>query len=237
MKKRKTHEQFVSELFLINPNIEVISEYIGCIDKVKCKCKIDGHMWDMTPNNLLRGHGCPECKKHSVSKACRKTHEEFVEELYFINDNIEILSPYNGTHSKIKCKCKIDGYIWDTTPHHLLMGYGCPKCKSSIGEKKICEILQELNIYYIEQYRFNDCRNKRPLPFDFYLPDHNACIEYQGGQHYFAVTYFGGQDKFEDQQKKDEIKRIYCKNNDIKLIEIPYWDFDNIKSIIEEKIL
>lgn len=237
MGKRKTHEQFISELYLINSNIEILGEYIGAMTKIKCKCKIDGYIWYMTPNNLLRGHGCPVCKKQSISKLNGKTHEDFIDEIKLINKDIEILSQYNGTHNKIKCKCKVDGHVWTTTPHHLLDGYGCPKCKSSIGEKTICDILQELNIDYIEQYRFDNCRDKRPLPFDFYLPNYNTCIEYQGGQHYFPVKYFGGQNKFEEQQKKDEIKRDYCKNNNINLIEIPYWEFKSIRNIIKENIL
>lgn len=237
MRIRKTHEEFITELFLINSNIEVLGEYIGCMTKIKCKCKIDGHIWYITPNNLLSGHGCPVCKGRKTSEIFKTTHDDFIRKLHLINNDIEILSEYTRTHDKIKCKCKIDDYVWTTTPHHLLEGYGCPKCNSSIGEKTICDILQELKINYIEQYRFDDCRNKRPLPFDFYLPDYNTCIEYQGGQHYFAVKYFGGQDKFEDQQKKDKIKRDYCSNNNINLIEIPYWEFNNIKNIIKENVL
>lgn len=229
------HELFVNELFNINKNIEVIGTYIGSMTKIECKCKIDEHVWSSTPNNLLSGHGCPLCARRRNPKLQKKTHEQFIKELEDINPNIEILSQYDGTHSKIKCRCKKDDHTWYTTPHNLLTNKnGCPKCKISKGEDKICLVLNSLCIEYIEQYRFENCRNKRPLPFDFYLPNYNMCIEYQGGQHYFSVDYFGGSSRFEEQQKKDDIKRDYCKTNNIKLIEIPYWEFDNIEDIIRK---
>ena len=233
----KSHKQFIKELNDINPDIEVIGEYINSYTKIKCQCKIDKNIWYSTPNNLLSGHKCPICSNKHRSVLYSKSHEQFVKELIQINPDIEILGEYSGGHNKIQCRCKKDGHMWYAEPHHLLYGQSCPKCKSSKGEQKICSILQQLNITYIEQYRFDDCKYKRTLPFDFYLPEHNMCIEYQGGQHYFAVDYFGGNDWLIEQQKRDSIKRLYCQNNGIDLIEISYLDFDNIEDIIKEKII
>ena len=66
------------------------------------------------------------------------------------------------------------------------------------------------------------------MPFDFYLPDYNVCIEYNGLQHY--TKRFGMSDEdFKDRQKKDLIKEQYCEDNNITLINIPYWDYKNIE--------
>ena len=77
------------------------------------------------------------------------------------------------------------------------------------------------------------------MPFDFYLSDYNMCIEYDG-EHHYKPTRFGGmskekaKDRFEFQQQKDKIKNRYCQENKIKLLRIPYWEFDNIEEILNE---
>ena len=82
---------------------------------------------------------------------------------------------------------------------------------------EICDIV------YVYQKIFKDCKDKNPLPFDFYLPEYNMCIEYQGQQHYYPVEIFGGKKTFEKQQKHDNIKKEYCQKNNITLFEIPYY--------------
>ena len=109
-------------------------------------------------------------------------------------------------------------------------------CKSSRGEKKIISFLKNENIQYFSQFKFDECKNKNKLPFDFYLPNHNICIEFQGEQHYHPIPYFGGEDKLKKVKKRDQIKRNFCKNNLIKLIEIPYWDRCCIFKILKENI-
>ena len=94
-----------------------------------------------------------------------------------------------------------------------------------------------MNIPYIRQYRFNDCRDKNQLPFDFYLPKHKICIEYDGEQHFESIEHFGGDERLEDTQLKDKIKTKYCKRHKIRLIRIPYWDYDRIEDIIMGEIL
>ena len=78
-----------------------------------------------------------------------------------------------------------------------------------------------------------------PLKFDFYLPDYNCCIEYDGKQHFEPIDYFGGKNGFIKTQERDDIKNQYCKNNDIKLIRIPYTDlkkldFTYLKQALEQ---
>lgn len=122
--------------------------------------------------------------------------------------------------------------------------FRCGKCKSeyvSFGENRISNILKEYNINYDSQYKFDDCKCIRPLPFDFYLPDYNILIEYDGRQHY-KPSNFGGidndraLDNFISTKIHDTVKTIYCKENNIKLIRIPYWDFNNIEEILIKEL-
>ena len=228
----KTTEYFINELKEINKNIEVLGEYINDKTKIKVKCKKDGHEWETTPNNLLHGYGCPKCSGNIRNK----TTEYFINELKQINDNIEILGEYVNNSTKIKVKCKKDGHEWSATPNNLLSGYGCPKCNASKGEKRIAKYLDSRNIEYKSQYKFNNCKSKHKLPFDFYIPNLNVAIEYDGRQHYEIIDYFDGLDGFIDVKVRDTIKTKYCEKNNIKLIRIPYWDFDNIEEILEKEL-
>ena len=226
-----THEEFIDRMKKANNNIEILGEYINIDTKIKCRCKIDGYEWETIPYSLLNNIGCPKC-----SGKATKTTKEFIKEIKKINDNIEILGEYVNNRTKIKCKCKIDNHIWKATPNNLLSGYGCPKCSSSKGEKRIAKYLDNNNIEYKEQYKFNNCKFKKCLPFDFYIPSLNTIIEYDGRQHYEIVEWFGGLDGFVDTKIRDIVKTLYCKENNIKLIRIPYWDFDNIEEILDREL-
>ena len=75
---------------------------------------------------------------------------------------------------------------------------------------------------YIKQYKFNDCKNKQPLPFDFYIKSKNICIEYDGEQHFIVKKHWGGINSLEYIKQNDNIKTKYCEDNNIKLIRIKY---------------
>lgn len=74
------------------------------------------------------------------------------------------------------------------------------------------------------------------LTFDFYLPEHNICIEYDGEQHFKPIKIFGGNLYFKQIKYHDKIKTQYCKTNNIELIRIPYTKFKNIKQILKIKV-
>ena len=71
---------------------------------------------------------------------------------------------------------------------------------------------------------------------DFFLPKHNIAIEFNGAQHYKPIKLFGGEEKFIQQQERDMTLRLYCEQNKIKLIEIPYWDINNIDTILTKEL-
>lgn len=139
--RRKTHEEFIKEMEEKQPNIEVLSEYIGATKKVDCKCKVCNYEWSSTPDNLIHKHGCPKCSKVTSGEKKRKTTKQFKEELSKINPNIEVLGEYIGAREHILVKCKIDGHEWSPMATTLVNkdnvgNYrGCPKC----GARSISE--------------------------------------------------------------------------------------------------
>lgn len=103
-------------------------------------------------------------------------------------------------------------------------------CKSH-GERIITETLNKLNINYIREYSFSDCRslNNYPLRFDFYCPDYNLLIEFQGKHHYEPVNKYPKAKRVTEKTKiNDQIKINYCQSRNIDLITIPYWELENI---------
>ena len=108
-------------------------------------------------------------------------------------------------------------------------------CLNSYYNSYIALLLTNMNITYQPEYvvKINDTNYR----YDFYLPDYNLIIEYDGEQHYFPVN-FGGWDelelhkKFKATQEHDQIKTQYCADNNINLLRIPYWEKQNIETII-----
>ena len=94
----------------------------------------------------------------------------------------------------------------------------------SKGEREVIAYLNKNG--YKDRREHRICCNlgfQRNVYIDFYLPKENVFIEYNGRQHYEPVEYFGGEEQFERQQKRDAWVRHYCIDNGIKLIEIPYY--------------
>lgn len=233
---KKTHDQFVRSLSVISPEIEVIGEYVNSQAPILCRCA-KGHEWMSRPNDLMQGKSCPKCAHNA-----KKTHQEFVDDLAKISNRIVAIDQYIGSHNKIRFRCVIDGHIWMASPSNILRGYGCPKCNQSKGEDRIERYLVSRCISFEQQYIFSDCISERALPFDFYIPIHNCAIEYDGEQHFKPVKFGGisiekAQNEFSKLQSRDAIKNDYCKEHDIKLIRIPYTEFDEIENILDKQLL
>ena len=220
--KLKTNDQYIAELFEINPNIEAMEPYIDSVTPIWHRCLIDNYQWKAAPSHTLRGTGCPKCKG-----TLKHTHEEFVLKLGLVNPDIEPVEEYNGGKNKITFRCKIDGYTWEARPDGALDGKGCPKCQETKGEKSVRHWLEEHKIKYVYQKVFNDCKDKNVLPFDFYIPDYNILIEYDGQQHFEPIDFAGrGKEwalrQFKVTQRHDNIKNLYCQLNNIRLLRISY---------------
>lgn len=124
--RKTTTEEFISRLNMINPNITVLGEYKSSSERVKCKCKICGHIWNPQANCLLQGRGCPKCKNILNGNRLRYTQEEFLAKIK--NSNILPLEDYIDSKTKIRFRCLKCNYEWPTTPEVLFSGHGCPNC-------------------------------------------------------------------------------------------------------------
>jgi len=206
-------------------------EYQKLIDnKLTILCPIHGEFKQLIYDHL-KGCGCPSCsglKKHDNFSFIEKSKTIHGEKYDYT------LVDYKSYENKVKIICPIHG-VFEQTPHNHLSGAGCPICFESKGERNITKLLIDNEIKYIRQHRFKDCRDKTPLPFDFYLPEHNTCVEYDGRQHFESIIKWGGETGLIDRQKKDKIKTEYCEAHNIKLIRVSYKEKINNKLI--KKIL
>lgn len=243
--RKKTHEEFVEEVAVKNPGVKVLGKYISDNVKIKFQCNNPdcGYIWFTTPDKIVhRIAGCPKCTKLNMMKKRTKTHESFVDEIQKKNSNIEVVGKYSGVKTKIEFKCRICGSIWSSTPDSVLnANTGCPICAQSHGERSITNWLQNNFVYFIPQYKFDNCRDIGPLPFDFYLPEYNICIEYDGIQHFQPVNFGGISDEcaminLKKTQMHDNIKNNYCQQYGIMLIRISYLEKNNIDAILNDII-
>ena len=147
------------------------------------------------------------------------------------------------------------GYVWhfkcdcgnekDIPLSKVLSGQtsSCGCYLKSKGEYRVEEILINLSILYENQKSFNDCVNPKTggkLYFDFYLPNYNCSIEYDGEQHYRDKQHKmwnGTKESFAIRRYRDNIKNQYCKEHNIKLIRIPYWDYNKLNEEYIQKAL
>jgi Zn finger protein HypA/HybF involved in hydrogenase expression len=209
----------------------LINELIIQSKKYKLKCilcdTIFSNTWD---NHVNKKQGCPECNPSGRKK---RTLDSIKSQISNLNTGYEYdWDTYNGYFSSnFKIKCQKHGWFNQQVSNHL-MGQRCPKCKQSKGEKEIEKFLIENSIEYETQKRFNNCKNKKMLPFDFYIPSINLCIEYDGELHYNSVEFFGGNEHLKKTLKHDAIKSKFCKENNINLIRISYFNFQNINKIL-----
>lgn len=213
-------------------------EYINADTKVTITCKEHGEFKQL-PNSHSSGNGCPKCGIVKNGETHRSNLGEFVEKANKVHDfkysyeNVE----YILAREKVSIICHEHGIFWQNAESHL-RGRGCPKCKKSKGHTKVRNILENLLIKYEEEYKFEECRYKRCLPFDFSILINNslALIEYQGIQHYIPISFGSkratGEQKFEIYQERDNIKKKYCIDNNIPLLCLKY-DEDHL---MEEKI-
>jgi len=231
----KTTEEFIESSKLVHGEKYDYSlvNYINSTTKVIIICKIHGKFYQTPPNHLCFHNGCPMCNSSK-----KMNTNEFIEKSKLIHDNKYDYSlvEYKKAKIKIKIICAEHG-IFEQTPSGHLSGRGCPKCgiKISKGEKEIANILDDNDINYIKEYEFNDCKYIKNLRFDFYLPEHRTCIEYDGKQHFESVDYFGGYISYNKIMFNDKIKNEFCIKNNINLIRIRYDENIKEKMILYNK--
>ena len=225
-------DYILNKISTINPNVELLEDFNNLTDRIECRCKKHGIISHKSIQEILKGRGCIECGREKLSEKGFLTISEYQNKVNNKTNNIEVLE-YLGINSNAHFKCKQCGYDWWSSAGSMANnGKQCPNCERYYsGEKFVSDFLEKHNIQFIPQYRFEDCKDKRSLPFDFYLPFYRTCIEYDGIQHFRQRN---GWTDLELIQKHDEIKNKYCNDNNIQLIRIPY--YEDTESFLLEKL-
>lgn len=222
---------------------EPIDHYTNNRTRMQCYDS-EGYIIKLTLDSLGK------CKTYQrFSPTCNA--ENFVRNLNLWGQNNKFKSKVidfepslvTSKHYDLICECNCENHtIFKVRFENWKSGSKtrCNICTAKISniEFKVQDFLENNNIRYTSQYRFKECKDKKPLPFDFYLKDYNACIEVDGEQHFYNNGFYLKSNRpdtsFEDRQKKDKIKDDFCKENRILLIRLKY---NKIRNGEFEKIL
>jgi very-short-patch-repair endonuclease len=203
-------------------------EYTGSQNKVKII--FEGKIYEQKAGAHIHSSGLVE------KVILKKTTKQFIKESNEIHNFRYDYSKVNyvNNQTKVIITCSIHGDFEQVSSSHL-SGAGCPHCMESKGERKISKFLDQKNIEYVRQKKFDDCIGLRyKLPFDFYLPKYRVAIEFDGKQHFEPMEYFGGLESYNRLKVNDKIKNDYCEDNFIELIRIRYDQIDRIYDILNE---
>jgi hypothetical protein len=233
-----TTETFKEKMYeLIGNEYEVLGEYKNVMTKILIKHNICDYEYYVIPNNFLKGQRCPRC-----AGVLPYTTETFKEKIKILtNDEYEVLDEYMNNRTKISIKHNICNNIYKVAPSNFLCGNRCPICAESKGEQRVRYWLEDSNIKFKTQYIFDDLKDAKCLKFDFGVLDKNNnlkyLIEYDGKQHYEWIEGWMTKKEFKKLQYHDQLKNNYCEQNNIQLIRISYWEFDNIENILKNKLV
>lgn len=195
-------------------NYKVLSDYVTSTTGIEMMCP-EGHITKtLTPISFKRGNRCLICSGHSLDAS----KDEFLN--LADKEGYKVLSEYINSKTPIMIRCP-EGHITNgTTPGNFKRGVRCIECRTKYGENTCKEILETYNISYEREKKFEDLVgvNGGQLRFDFYIKELNTIIEIQGEGHFDGDTMLHRGNTIEH----DKIKRNWCKEKGIKLIEIPY---------------
>lgn len=185
-------------------------------------------------DNFIRGHDC--LIESYKNRNYNRIDKNVIRQTIIENGNTWCNEDEytNSTERCLKIRCRCGNYFRTSYSNYTKANVNrCSSCvaSESSGEIEVKKALNSLKIYYEPEKRFVDCRDIKPLPFDFYISDYNLIIEFDGQNHFYAIF-----PNHEKTIEHDKIKNEYCKKNNINLLRIPYWDGHNIKEIISNKI-
>ncbi len=229
-----------------NGDLDPRNVSFGSTKRIFWKCDVaPDHCWPATPNdrtNKSRARGCPCCQNKKVvySNCFLTTHPELCAEWDYDRNLIQPHEVTAGSHKRVFWKCSVfPDHRWDTRVQQRTGSdeTGCRYCNNSKGELVVAKTLDELQIYNKQQFKLSKCKHVMPLPFDFtILPDGKDCgfIEFQGIQHFEPREHFGGEKQFIQQRINDDLKRNFCRTNNLPLLEIHYKDLKKVPELIQK---
>lgn len=199
-------------------------------------------------SNFHNGKRCPDCCNENLREQFSFTPDYVYNEVKKLGGELLNKEEYiNNKEKNMKILCpRCHKNILITSFRHFIQhgGQSCQACyrKESVGERRIRQWLELNNIDYEQEKWFKDCKDIKPLPFDFYLPERNTIIEYDGKQHFEETHFFSFQNNSHESitsyiKNHDLIKNNYCKQNNINLIRIPYTSLNNLEQILQQNLI
>jgi len=224
-----------------NKKFELIDNiYIDSIKKLKFKCLKCNEFFYSAWRDIKDECGCPYCSGHQagLSNCLATLNPELSKEWHPVKNGV--LTPFDvitGTSKKVWWICSECSHEWPSTVKNRHdKNSGCPECSKSKGEKRISKNFMLKNILFMPQKEFEGLVgiNNGSLSYDFYLKQYNLLIEYQGEMHErFCKGIHKTKKDFEKQVEHDRRKKEYALKNNINFLEIWYWDFNKIESILD----
>jgi hypothetical protein len=236
-------EEFFSKSAVIHNNKYDYSNsiYTSYQEKIKIICPIHGE-FNQTPARHISGAGCKKCAISLTAHKKTKTMDDFKKQATKIHKNKYSYdkSVYIANDIPLIITCKKHGDFLKQPNSHLCARQGCPRCKGSRWENDIEDWLIKNDITSIRQAMFIDCIGVggRRLRFDFFIPDFNTCIEFDGPQHYEKKYYIliGNEKNYEKAIANDKIKNSYCSNKGINLIRIMYNERKRLNKVLTARL-
>ena len=240
--QKKTHEEILREInYMYGDEYEILEEYKNMDTPILIKHKICGESYKKRPSLLLNNVGCSFCSGNA-----KKTIEQIKQEAFELyGDEYEIVSTeYINIDSPIEILHKKCGKVSSKSAYSFLKGASCKYCYCSKGEERVKEVLNKNNVSFTFNEHIEGVKDIRHLRFDFKIYDCNICndsdikliVEYDGIGHFEPIDAFGGINAFRDVQRRDKIKNKYCRENNIPILRIPYWEFNNIEEILLKEL-
>jgi hypothetical protein len=121
MSRKKTKEQVNQQLEDQGRYVRLKGDYHSALTKTVFVCE-QGHEWLVRPNDVLNGHGCPECAGLN-----RSTQEKVNTQLATNGRTIRMVGEYISALTKSTFRCA-EEHEWEATPNAILRGRGCPTC-------------------------------------------------------------------------------------------------------------
>jgi len=232
IKQLEAHKKRFIDSFEKNYSIdyELITKNINDFNQeVILKCKKHGNKFTKTESVIFNRFGCKECRYFKIAKKnkgvpkvkfnqfARDFKKTFGNKLTLISKEDD----YTNLKSILTAKCQDESHKPVVKKASLFRrGFGCKNCAESQGERMIRLVLEDMNINFTQEKRFASCRDKKELPFDFFLPDYGVLIEFQGMQHFCPKDSWGGEKVFKATQSRDRVKKEWAKKNQIPLLEL-----------------
>lgn len=235
--EKKTYNQVLKEIKeQVGNHYTLLSNtYVNADSKLTFRHNDCGNVFKMSAYLfLIVGQRCPACRYKRSGRAHNlKSKLEFEDRVKKEGGGeYQVLDSYVDSYTQVRMKHIPCGKIYSVAPYKFFSGRRCPYCISSNGESIIYQIL--VNDFNLEPEKdfYHGYVLPNGLHLDFWLPKFNTAIEYDGRQHFMAIDYFGGEESFKKQQDRDRKKDLYCVNEGINLIRIPYTDYkyDTIKA-------